>query len=203
MSYFLSLILPLFLGIFVNFVLTMSGQGWAKNISFRLSCALLPLVSSIISTVISGNIALSLGMVGALSIVRFRHPVKTSFELTIFFLLVTVGIASSVNPKYAISVTFLSMLSVYLYCLVSSLRKGKNNFIPNLDIKEYTDKFLVEIVSNSSIPQLASEPRLMFVLNDPKNNIYTYKIATDSISDANELIASKNIDQNLTKITRI
>ena len=52
--------------------------------------------------VISNNIALSLGMVGALSIVRFRNPVKNSLELVIYFALIAIGIASGVNSFYAI-----------------------------------------------------------------------------------------------------
>ena len=41
----------------------------------------------IITIAISDNWALSLGMIGALSIVRFRNPVRSSFELTLFFYL--------------------------------------------------------------------------------------------------------------------
>ena len=41
-------------------------------------------------------------MVGALSIVRFRHPVKNSLELVIYFALITVGISAGVNIKYTI-----------------------------------------------------------------------------------------------------
>ena len=48
---------------------------------------------------ISGNIALSLGMIGALSIVRFRHPVKSALELIIYFDLITIGIATSVRTN--------------------------------------------------------------------------------------------------------
>ena len=49
---------------------------------------------------IAGNIALSLGMIGALSIVRFRNPVKSPFELTVFFGLITIGIAFAINYDY-------------------------------------------------------------------------------------------------------
>ena len=53
---------------------------------------LLPVTGFIITSVISNNIALSLGMVGALSIVRFRTPVKNPLELVIYFYLITLGI---------------------------------------------------------------------------------------------------------------
>ena len=66
---------------------------------------MLPVITLSITFVISGNIALALGMVGALSIVRFRNPVKNPFELVVYFLLITVGIAMAVKIKYGILLT--------------------------------------------------------------------------------------------------
>ena len=54
----------------------------------------------IITIAISDNWALSLGMIGALSIVRFRNPVRSSFELTLFFIYIVIGIAVSVAFFY-------------------------------------------------------------------------------------------------------
>ena len=71
-----------------------------KTFHHKMSFLILPVVTSGITTVISGNIALSLGMIGALSIVRFRNPVKNPFELVIYFSLITMGIISSVNLTY-------------------------------------------------------------------------------------------------------
>jgi len=51
----------------------------------------------VITSLISGNIALSLGMVGALSIVRFRNPVRSPLELSVYFGAITMGIAASVS----------------------------------------------------------------------------------------------------------
>ena len=66
-----------------------------------------------ITSVISNNIALSLGMVGALSIVRFRTPVKNPSELVIYFILITLGIVVNVNGNLAINfVLFITIISV-------------------------------------------------------------------------------------------
>ena len=46
---------------------------------------------------ISGNLVLSLGMVGALSIVRFRTPVKDSMDLVFLFWAISAGIANGVG----------------------------------------------------------------------------------------------------------
>ena len=88
-------------GILIRSSLVLSGQSWANTYHHLATYILLPNIAYVITTIIAGNIALSLGMIGALSIVRFRNPVKNPFELTIFFGLLTLGIATGVNLKFA------------------------------------------------------------------------------------------------------
>jgi len=90
-----------FSGLLIKMSLSFAGQSWSNNYQYTLISIILPIITLIITKVISNNIALSLGMVGALSIVRFRHPVKNSLELVIYFALITVGISAGVNIKYS------------------------------------------------------------------------------------------------------
>ena len=55
-------------------------------------------------------------MIGALSIVRFRHPVKSALELIIYFDLITIGIAASVKNNYAI---LLSLITLFILLKIS------------------------------------------------------------------------------------
>ena len=77
-------------------------QNWIKTFSGTMTLFLLPIITFAITSVISGNIALSLGMIGALSIVRFRNPVRSSFELVIFFLMLSLGICAAADMKWLI-----------------------------------------------------------------------------------------------------
>lgn len=77
-------------------------QNWIKTFSGTLTLVLLPIITFAITSVISGNIALSLGMIGALSIVRFRNPVRSSFELVIFFLMLSLGICAAADMRWLI-----------------------------------------------------------------------------------------------------
>ena len=86
-------------GLLLRYSLTFTGQAWAKSHSQTVTFLILPVITYVITKTISGNIALSLGMIGALSIVRFRHPVKSALELIMYFDLITVGIAMSVRTK--------------------------------------------------------------------------------------------------------
>ena len=74
----------------------------------------LPIIGCAITTVIGTNIALSLGMVGALSIIRFRTPVRSPYELILYFALLTMGVTMSVNIRYTL-ILFLSLILFKLF----------------------------------------------------------------------------------------
>ena len=97
LEYLLFVILSILSGLGIRFALGYAKQTWAMTYHHTMSYALLPAVTMVITSLISGNIALSLGMIGALSIVRFRNPVKNPLELVIFFALITLGISFAVN----------------------------------------------------------------------------------------------------------
>ena len=105
-------------GFSVRMVLTLTKQMWANTLQHTVSFIMLPVITLSITHVISGNIALALGMVGALSIVRFRNPVKNPFELVVYFLLITVGIAMSVKIKYGILLTLFFLIVVTVVNLI-------------------------------------------------------------------------------------
>ena len=88
-------------GLVLRFSLSITGQNWVKTYQQTIAFLILPVVTYVITKTITGNIALSLGMIGALSIVRFRNPVKSALELVMYFVLITIGIAASVNMDFA------------------------------------------------------------------------------------------------------
>jgi len=78
------------LWVFVIYKRTYNGVLYSRN--FSLSLILLALVSTMIMKTVTSNIALSLGMVGALSIVRFRTAVKDPMDTVYMFWAVAIGI---------------------------------------------------------------------------------------------------------------
>jgi hypothetical protein len=87
-------------GFYFRFVMQAFGQTWIMTKAHTATIIILPIITYVITSVISGNIALSLGMVGALSIVRFRNPVRSPLELSTYFGAITMGIAASVSIKW-------------------------------------------------------------------------------------------------------
>lgn len=96
----LDLLLMLFSSVLIRVILVSIGQNWVRSTAHSATLCCLPIITYAITGAISGNIALSLGMVGALSIVRFRNPVRSPLELSAYFASITIGITASVSLKW-------------------------------------------------------------------------------------------------------
>ena len=143
--FILKCFIAILIGGFISISLILSGQNWAKTFSNVTTFCILPLIGLVITTVISGNIALSLGMVGALSIIRFRHPVKSPLELSIYFLLLTVGITISTSIGKAIVLSLLCMTVVYSYSIYKKKQISSNRGYLDLSFSREDPQFLLEI----------------------------------------------------------
>jgi len=91
-----SMLASLLLGLFISFIYRRTFQGVLFQKSFAIAIVLVTLITTMVIMVISGNLVLSLGMVGALSIVRFRAAVKDPLDIVYIFWGVAVGIANGV-----------------------------------------------------------------------------------------------------------
>ncbi len=81
--------------IYLSYWYTHAGTAYSKK--FNVSLTTLTILTATVMTVIGNNVALSLGMVGALSIVRFRTAIKDSRDTTYIFWAIIVGICCGVG----------------------------------------------------------------------------------------------------------
>lgn len=88
----LSLITAVVSALIITFIYKKNYTGVSYTRTFTLSIILLAMVTSLVIRTINSNLALSLGMVGALSIVRFRTAVKDPVDTIFMFWAITVGI---------------------------------------------------------------------------------------------------------------
>ena len=144
------------------------GQRWITTTAHTGTLVFLPILTYVITNVISGNIALSLGMVGALSIVRFRNPVRSPLELTVYFGAITMGIAASVSLKW---LAFLMIVTVFI--LVSLLiLQILSKKIFNVSFFSYS---FSEGNSMSTLTVKARKPLEQFEKNNLLNNMVVDK----------------------------
>ncbi len=195
-----SLLISAACGFSVRMVLTLTKQMWANTLQHTVSFIMLPVITLSITHVISGNIALALGMVGALSIVRFRNPVKNPFELVVYFLLITVGIAMSVKIKYGILLTLFFLIVVTVVNLIEKFFKNKGLNIFSISFREGNINNLIEINSIEEINELENSNYLIQIVKE-KNDI-NYRLVSDSKKEI-EKIFKKYKDNKLIKTINV
>ena len=189
LEFILKCFISIFMGVFISLSLVLSGQNWAKSFSNITTFCILPIIGLVITTVISGNIALSLGMVGALSIIRFRHPVKSPLELSIYFLLLTVGITISTSIGKALVLTILCMTVVYSYSFYKKRQFSTKQGYLDLSFSREEPQFILEITSSKQNQYLSDNKYLLFSNEDFAKNKFTYKL---SFFNKNELNNTKD-----------
>jgi ABC-type multidrug transport system fused ATPase/permease subunit len=185
-------------GLIIYATLIFIRQNWVNTIHYFITFLLLPPTTLVISKVISNNLSLSLGMIGALSIVRFRNPVKNPLELVIYFSLITIGIAFGVNPKWGILfviVVLLILIFSEILLFFSKKFKKLNLFKYSFSANDGVLKNLIEVESSLEIEFLSNHPDLIYFSKNDKN--FFYKISTDNKENINQihqnLLNNKNI----------
>ncbi len=120
-----TLALAFVLGLFVYFIYRLTFNGVIFVKSFGTSLIMLTMVTTMVISVISSNMALAFGMVGALSIVRFRTAVKDPLDTIFMFWAIACGITLGAG-FYTVALVASAAIGVFL--LVWNLFKSKKNF---------------------------------------------------------------------------
>ena len=135
------LFMTFFTGMFIFYIYKKTFQGVLYTQSYNVSLVMVAIVTSLIIMTISSNFILSLGMVGALSIVRFRTAIKDSMDIVFMFWAISIGIANGAG-FFKISVTG----SVFIAIILLILTKYKSASAPYLLIINYHDDSHINII---------------------------------------------------------
>ncbi|MFQ8705156.1 MAG: DUF4956 domain-containing protein [Thomasclavelia sp.] len=174
------------LAIYISYWYTHVGTAYSKK--FNVSLITLTVLTATVMTVIGNNIALSLGMVGALSIVRFRTAIKDSRDTTYIFWAIIVGICCGVGD-YIVASIGTAIVFIILLCLgrvrnenrillIIKAARGKESDIEGL-IFEYFDKKALLRVKNTtteSIEFIFELSRSIYNITYQKDQSITQKI---------------------------
>ncbi len=194
-----ALLLAAFSGLTIRIMLTLVKQKWVSTYHHTMSYILLPVITFTITKVITGNIALSLGMIGALSIVRFRNPVKNPFELVIFFALVTIGISMAAKIEYGIMLTVIINLVIALSFVFEKLSKQFGFHLYALSFEEGNSFDILEITSNKELPTASESEFLLQYVYDKAANTRHYRLASrNSNKELDSLRQSLEGNDNVT-----
>ena len=131
----LALALAFGLGMFIFLVYKKTYQGVMYSSSFGVTLVALTMITTLVILAVTSNVVLSLGMVGALSIVRFRTAIKDPMDTVFMFWSIVIGIITGAGY---ITVAILAALLLGALFLALNLLSGKLHTNSYLVVMRYT-----------------------------------------------------------------
>lgn len=113
-SLVLSLVLSALCALILGKLYIKYGRSLSNRRKFASNFILLVTTTTLIITVVKSSLALSLGLVGALSIVRFRAAIKEPEELAFLFLAISLGLGFGAN-QYLVTIISFSIISLFIF----------------------------------------------------------------------------------------
>lgn len=129
--------------IYISYAYTHTGTAYSKK--FNVSLMTLTVLTATVMTVIGNNVALSLGMVGALSVVRFRTAIKDSRDTVYIFWTIVVGICCGVGD-YTVAATGSSV--IFLLLLLMGAVRNDNRLLLIVRCDKHMEVELERLVFN-------------------------------------------------------
>lgn len=130
----ISLGLSFIVGLFIFFIYKKTFNGVMYSSGFGLSLIIMTMITSLVILAVTSNVVLSLGMVGALSIVRFRTAIKEPMDIAFLFWAIAVGIVLGAGL-----ITLAITGSVFIGLILLVFANKKSNEQPYLLIVNLKD----------------------------------------------------------------
>lgn len=146
------LIVNLFLGAILSGILAWYyarfGEGLSNRRKFARLMPILCLATVLVISVVKASLALSLGLVGALSIVRFRTAIKDPEELIYLFLVIAIGIGLGADQIVPTVVAVLVLLGLLLITHLFARRDNRRGIYLNIQVPKQDTKSTFESVND-------------------------------------------------------
>lgn len=151
----IAMVLAFGIGVFIFFVYKKTYTGVMYSSSFGVTLIALTLITTVVILAVTSNVVLSLGMVGALSIVRFRAAIKDPLDIAYLFWAIAVGIvlAAGMIPLAVIGSAFIGIILMIFvnrkshlnpYILIVNCENHDSELAANDFIKKQVKKSVVK-----------------------------------------------------------
>lgn len=128
----LCLVCALLIGVYIYCVYRLCSRDSFYSPEFNLSLIMISVITCAIILTIQSSVIVSLGMVGALSIVRFRTAVKSSIDLVFLFWAISIGIISGTGLiGLAVLVSFILSVLIVIFKMIP--KPSKNCYYVSVD----------------------------------------------------------------------
>jgi len=196
-----ALLLGLAAGVIIALVYRRTFRGVLFSMNFCLTLVMLTLITTPVVICIKSDLALSMGMVGALSIVRFRTAVKDPLDTAYMFWSLTTGILLGAE-LYLIAFITVALISLIMLALSLLKLTGLNTFLlvihydPQFtnNIDAATARIRTKRLRSKTVSASGAELTLE-VRVDPRSDIVSHMLGIEGVYDAT-LVATQNEAMN-------
>ncbi len=151
-----TMVLALVLGCAIAWVYRRNYRGVMFSGNFTLTLIMMTLITAPVVLCIKNSIALSMGMVGALSIVRFRTAVKDPLDTAYMFWALTTGILLGAG-QFLLTVVAMVLIAIMMTVLVNIQSKGVNSYLLVIRASAEAERSVAQLVSGIRIQKLKSK----------------------------------------------
>ena len=191
-----SLLSALFIGLFIFFIYKKTYAGVMYSKPFNTSLVLLSVLTTFVILAVTSNVVLSLGMVGALSIVRCRTAIKEPLDLVFLFWSISVGIILGAG-LYSLAFLGSAFITVILLVLTGKV-DSSTPYILMLQLEnENAELQATEIIKNRFGKIIVKSKS---ITDGQPELIYEVKVKNNETSFMNELSAIEGV-QNATLVS--
>jgi len=175
-----------------------NGPGYSTN--FVNSITILTIITALVIMVIGNNLARAFGLVGAMSIIRFRTAVRDTLDIIFIFYALAIGMASGVGLHgTAIGGTLIVSLVIIVLVKSRMANPRKEQFLLQMNYRPATD-FESEI--NSLLQKFCKHVKLISIKSIEKDLLVEaiFQIDIKRNQDGNELVSHLNKNGNILSV---
>ncbi len=198
-NYCINIVLCALLLFILSVIYKIYGRSLSNRGQLSRVLILVGLTTFIIISIVKSSLALSLGLVGALSIIRFRTAIKEPEELGYFFIAIAIGLGFGANQLLP---TVIGSIVLFIIVYLSNKSKVKNTINQNLLISlsetKNNDRIKLQSEITAIIAKNSSRTELIR-LNVNKSNLdYNFLVVLNDYNSVNEITNSlTNLDENI------
>lgn len=177
-DFLINIFMTIILSYIIGLVYSKYGNSLSNRKKLLQTFVLISVTVMLVISIVKSSLALSLGLVGALSIVRFRTAIKEPEELVYFFVAIALGLGMGANQRL---VTLVGAIIIILYIVIQNMNTVRNVVQQNL----------IVTISNTSETGL-DENKILEMLNKYSSKIDLRRL--DAANNSTEI--SLNIEFN-------
>ncbi len=151
-----SMLLAAVFGFLISWIYRRNYRGVMYSGNFSFTLIMMTLVTTPVVLCIRSSLALSMGMVGALSIVRFRTAVKEPLDSAYVFWALTTGILLGAG-QFLLAAVALLMIAILLTAMVNIQTKSINSYLLVVRMTAEAERAVAQVVGGIRIQKLKSK----------------------------------------------